>query len=187
VRRFSNAGWDVYRFDRDPRYDRLDWAIRKLTDGARQLHAAGYRRVIAAGHSRGAWHSLEVLREPGVLDGVIAGAPARHGTWSQSGTVGLQGLDDYRSLIRAIADAHVPVALFVFTGDPYDPDPAERAAYARARLDAGGTPLLVIERPDGIAGHHGAEGAAFNQRFGACVLAFMEAPAGPAAPCPGGG
>jgi hypothetical protein len=187
VRRFSNAGWDVYRFDRDPRYDELAWAIRKLTDGARQLRAAGYRRVIAAGHSRGAWQSLEVLREGGVLDGVIAGAPAHHGTYSQSGAVMLQGLDDYRTLIRAIAGAHVPVALFVFGDDPYDPDPAERASYARARLGAGGTPLLVVERPSGITGHNGPQGAPFNRRFGACVLEFIGTSAGGPATCPDGG
>src|SRR5579871_6297493 len=90
VRRFSNEGWDVYRFDRDPRYDRLDWAIRHVIDGVRALRAAGYVKVIAAGQSRGAWHSLEALREDGLLDGVIAAAPARHGTWSQGATVGLQ-------------------------------------------------------------------------------------------------
>lgn len=187
VRRFSNAGWDVYRFDRDPRYDELGWAIRKLADGARQLHAAGYRRVIGAGHSRGAWQSLEELRERGVLDGVIAGAPAHHGTWSQGNAVLLQGLDDFRTLIRAIADAHVPVALFVFANDPYDPDPAARAAYARDRLGAGGTPVLVIDEPAGITGHNGPQGAPFNRRFGACVLGFMEAPPNGPAACPDAG
>jgi hypothetical protein len=187
VRQFSNDGWDVYRFDRDPRYDRLDWATRKLSEGVRLLRAAGYRRVIAAGQSRGAWHSLEALREDGLLDGVIAAAPARHGTWDRSSTVGVSGLDDYRTLIRRIAGAHVPVALFVFTNDPYDPDPATRAAYAREQLGAGGTPLLMIDRPSGLTGHSGANGAVFNRRFGACVLGFVATPStGPAA-CPDAG
>jgi hypothetical protein len=187
VRQFSNAGWDVYRFDRDPRYDRLDWAIRKLIDGARQLRAAGYRRVIAAGQSRGAWHSLEALHEDGLLDGVIAAAPARHGTWSQGGMVALQGLDDYRTLMRRVAGAHVPVALFVFTDDPFDPDPAARAAYAREQLGAGGTPVLVVERPSGITGHRGAQDPRFNRRFGACILSFLEAPPSLPAACPDAG
>jgi hypothetical protein len=89
--------------------------------------------------------------------------------------------------VRRSAAAHVPVALFLFTGDPYDPDPVARAAYAREQLGAGGTPLLVIERPDGFTGHRGAQDARFNRRFGACILGFLEAPpSGPAA-CPDDG
>lgn len=187
VRRFSNDGWDVYRFDRDPRYDRLDWAIRHLIDGARELRKAGYRKVIAAGQSRGGWHSLEALREPQLFDGVIASAPAHHGTWDAGGRVGLQGLDDFRTLMRRIAGTPTPIALFVFDNDPYDPDAAARAAAARERLGAG--KLLVIERPTGITGHSGGDNAAFNRRFGACILAFFEAGTTPggAATCPEGG
>jgi hypothetical protein len=175
VRRFSNAGWDVYRFDRDPRYDRMDWGIRHLIDGVRALRAAGYAQVIAAGQSHGAWHSLEALRENGLLDGVIAAAPAHHGTWSQGASVGLQGLDDFRALIRRIGETRTPIALFVFDGDPFDPDPTARAAYAREHLGTS-APLLVIERPTGIAGHAGAQGAIFNRRYGACVVDFFTAP-----------
>lgn len=184
VRRFSNDGWDVYRFDRDPRYDRLDWAIRHLIDGARELRKAGYRKVIAAGQSRGGWHSLEALREPQLFDGVIAAAPAQHGTWDSSGRVGLQGLDDFRTLVRRLAGTPTPIALFVFDNDPYDPDAAARAAYARERLGAGR--LLVIERPAGITGHRGGQEAEFNRRFGACVLAFFEAGPGPVGGGPAG-
>jgi hypothetical protein len=183
VRRFSNDGWDVYRFDRDPRYDRLDWAIRHLIEGVRALREAGYRKVIAAGQSRGAWHSLEALREAALLDGVIAAAPAKHGVWSQGSTVGLQGLDDFRTLIRRVADTRTPVALFLFDGDPYDPDPAARAAYAREHLGPG-TPLLIVERPAGITGHAGGGNAQFNRRYGACLLEFFAAPAPGAAHCP---
>ena len=181
VRRFSNAGWDVYRFDRDPRYDRLDWAIRQLIDGVRALRAAGYAKIIASGQSRGAWHSLEALRENGLLDGVIAAAPAHHGTWSQGATVGLQGLDDFHSLIGRIADTPTAVALFVFDGDPFDPDPAARAGYARTHL---GASLLVIERPSGITGHAGASSATFNRRYGGCVIDFFTVPRPGATQCP---
>jgi hypothetical protein len=180
IRRFSNDGWDVYRFDRDPRYDRLDWATRHLIDGVRELRKAGYQKVIVAGQSRGAWHSLEAVREAALLDGVIAAAPAQHGTWDQSGRVGLQGLDDFRSLMRRIAGAPTPIALFLFEDDPYDPDPAARAVYARERLGAG-SPLLLIDRPAGITGHSGGQNPSFNRRFGACLLEFFgSAPRGPA-------
>ena len=182
IRRFSNDGWDVYRFDRDPRYDRLDWAIRHLIEGVRALRQAGYRQVIAAGQSRGAWHSLEALHEAERLDGVIAAAPAKHGVWSQGSTVGLQGLDDFRILVRRIADTRTPIALFVFDGDPFDPDPAARAAYARERLP--GTPLLIVERPAGITGHSGGQNAQFNRRYGACLVDFFAAPTPGVARCP---
>ncbi|HUA53797.1 MAG TPA: hypothetical protein VMB81_16610, partial [Candidatus Sulfotelmatobacter sp.] len=45
----------------------------------------------------------------------------------------LQGLDDFRTLIRRTDGVHTPIALFVFDGDPYDPDPAAgRGRRARA-------------------------------------------------------
>jgi len=95
----------------------------------------------------------------------------------------LQGLDDFRTLIRRIDGTHTPVALFVFDGDPYDPDPVARAAYAREHLGTG-APLLVIERPAGITGHGGANGDVFNGRYGACVLDFFAAPRPGIAHCP---
>jgi hypothetical protein len=45
----------------------------------------------------------------------------------------------------------------------------------------------MIDRPSGLSGHSGANGAVFNRRFGACVLGFVETPStGPAA-CPDAG
>jgi hypothetical protein len=184
VRAFSNAGWDVYRFDRDPAYDRLDWAVRKFKDSARELRAAGYHGVIGAGQSRGAWHSLQVAREPGVVDIVIAAAPAMHGNVSQGGSAMLAALDGFKAIIRGAAQAHVPVVLMLFAGDTYDADPAARGSYAVEQLTAAGTPILLIDRPAGIGGHHGGDTPEFGRRFGGCMVHFVEVlPAGASA-CP---
>jgi len=179
LRAFSNDGWDVYRFDRDPAYDRLDWAVRKLRDGVRDLRAAGYRRVIGAGQSRGAWHSLQAAREPGLLDVVIAAAPAMHGSFSQGGSQMLAAVDDFKAIVRGAAASHVPVVLMLFAGDPYDSDAATRGSYTVAQLTAAGTPVLLIDRPVGIGGHHGGDTPEFGRRFGACMVHFVDVlPAG---------
>jgi len=187
LRAFSNDGWDVYRFDRDPAYDRLDWAVRKLKDGARALRAAGYHRVIAAGQSRGAWHSIQAAREPGLLDVVIAAAPAMHGNIYQSGGQMLAAVDDFKAIVRGASEAHVPVVLMLFTGDIYDSDPVARGSYTVQQLTATGTPVLLIDRPLGIGGHHGGDTPEFGQRFGACMVHFVDVlPAG-ATSCPDDG
>lgn len=54
--------------------------------------------------------------------------------WSTSSSAELQGLDDFGTLIRRTDGVHTPIALFVFDGDPYDPDPAAGTADAREHL-----------------------------------------------------
>ena len=169
---FANAGWDVFRFDRDPRQDEVNWATAKLDEGARLLRRLGYARVVAAGGSRGAWHSLAALREPGVLDGVIAAAPAMHGT-SDAGPKTRRGMADYRTLLERVADSRARIALFVFDDDEYDPDPPARAELAERAIGEKGNPRLVM-RPAGISGHSAAGSRDFTLRYAPCLVRFIE-------------
>ena len=80
VHREAAAGLDVWCFDRDRGDDPLDRGAAILAHDIQVLRDQGYRRVIVAGHSRGAWLALTVLAHPGLADAVVAFSPAAHGT-----------------------------------------------------------------------------------------------------------
>jgi pimeloyl-ACP methyl ester carboxylesterase len=167
VARLARDGYDIWRFDRTAGRDPLGPGAEALLRGLASLRAAHYRRVVVAGHSRGAFIALAALARPDLADAVAAVEPAAHGTspdrWRQA-------LEDFADRIRA--ERGVPLALVQLRDDPYEPDPGARAAMARAA----GMPLLLIDRPAGPTGHMGAFGADFDARFGACLAHFLEKP-----------
>jgi predicted esterase len=131
------------------------------------LRDEGYRRVLVAGHSRGAWIALSILAHPGLADGVAAFSPAAHGTreaWRA------RAMADWEALWAASVDHDTPVVLAQMRDDPYDPDPARRLAVARARF---GGHLLPIFQPNEPTGHGGVYEPAFDDRFGAEIAAFL--------------
>lgn len=186
ARRFNLVGWDVWRFDRAPEPDRdYAWALARHRDAARGLRRLGYARVVAMGQSRGAWTALGLLAEPGLVDGVVAAAPARHGATAGSEVgVGLRQMRDWTQTLAGIAPARTRVALMHFAEDPYDADPASRAARAAERLAAAGLPHLVLAAPAGFSGHTVASSWRFNKAYGACILAFVTGGEPGRAACP---
>ena len=181
LRGFNNAGFDIVRFDRAPMVDTAMRAAGWLRDGLAELRQAGYRRVVAAGQSRGAWTSLQMLGTAGLVDAVIALSPAAHGS---GGSINLMAQDDdLRALIAEAQSSPVRVAVAQFEGDPFMSDADTRVhLLERLRPRTGG--LLVIDRPPGLSGHFGGLGGEFNRRFGLCLLGFV-IDAVPTAACPG--
>lgn len=177
VRAFNNAGFDVVRFDRDPRFDEKDDAADWLRGGLADLRKAGFRFVIAAGQSRGAWNVLQVLDKPGLADAVIAMSPAAQGADSP----GWQIIEGETALWRVTNAADAPAARVVvaqFRGDPFYAEGDKRAAlFERLRSRVG--KLLLIDRPEGFEGHFGAASSQFAERYGACLLRFVTDPAPP--------
>ncbi len=172
TRHFNNAGYDVWRFDRHPGSDDATRAAGWLREHLAALRAMGYRRIAVAGQSRGGWNSLMMLDTPGLADAVIAIAPASHGQLGSPEH--MRALDDWRAILATARPSQARVVFANFRNDPFDPDPDRRAALAetlRGRVGA----LLVIDRPEGIEGHGGGVSTPFNERFGACLLAFAEA------------
>ena len=177
VRVFNNAGWDVLRFDRDPVLDETAAAAAWLRGALRVLRARGYTRVVVGGQSRGAWNALQVLDEPGLVDGVVAVAPAAHGP--KGSPAWAWAVEDLQQVLDHARNPRARVAVATFAGDEYDPDPD-----ARSRLfQALGAPwpggprvggLLFLDRPAGLAGHGGGAEPEFTQRYGACLLGFVE-------------
>ncbi len=180
LRPFNNAGLDIVRLDREPFADDRDRAAGWMRDSLALLRRLGYRRVVAAGQSRGAWNALQSLDTPGLADAVIALSPAAQG--SAAGTnLGSQD-DELRRLVRAAAPSATRLAVAQFADDPFaadEDDRARRLAALRPTLGA----VLLIDRPPGLRGHGAGLDPEFAARFSACLLRFATAPDPPAA-CP---
>jgi dienelactone hydrolase len=171
VRVFNNAGYDVLRFDRAPATDDTDAAAVWMRSALAELRAQGYARVVVGGQSRGAWNALQALEKPGLADAVVAVAPAAHGATGSAAWA--WALDDLRQVVKAARSPQARVAVANFAGDDFDPDPDGRAQIFRALAPRVGA-LLFLDRPQGLDGHAAGADARFTQRYGACLLEFVE-------------
>lgn len=173
VRHFNNAGWDVWRFDRDPATDFTRAAAIWLRGDLIELRRRGYARVIAAGQSRGAWNALQALDTPGLTDATIAIAPAALASM-EAPAQAAQIAALRRVVEQAAGAAGTRVAIANFRGDPFDGLPEERATVLRG-LAGRTAAFLLIDRPEGIEGHGAGGGRAFAERFGGCLFLFATA------------
>lgn len=169
VRLFNNAGFDIVRFDRAPLVDEADRAAGWLEDELPVLRQSGYRRIVAAGQSRGAWSSLQMLGTSGLADVVIAISPAAHGQGASTNLLSQD--DDFRRIMAGAPGSSTRVALVQFARDAFIGDPDVRVRLLE-RLQPKAGALLLIDRPDGFIGHGAANGAGFANRFGACLVHF---------------
>jgi hypothetical protein len=172
TRRFNNAGYDVWRFDRHPGTDETARAAAWLRADLAELRRRGYRRVIAAGQSRGGWNALMMLDTPGLVDVAIAMAPAAHG--QAGGTNHARQLEDLRQLLEAAGSPQARLAIANFRDDPFDAGPEARAALFGRFAERVGA-LLFLDRPEGVRGHVAGASIAFNDRYGACLFRFATA------------
>ena len=162
--------------------DPLDAGAQRLAAGSAALRALGYRRVLLAGDSRGAFIALRALAVPGVADAVVLTAPAAHG---RSEARSPQALADFSAAMNATAVGGVArIALVLFADDAWDPDPVERAGMFRANVARMGIVGLLIDRPGAPRDHEAGASAAFDALFGACLAAFIDPDRVPAASCP---
>lgn len=159
---------DTWQFNRDRGDDPLDRGAEILARGLRMLvDEKGYRRIIVAGHSRGAWIALTALAHPDLVNAVVAFSPAAHGTGDARRA---QAMADWTALWDAAINGGARVVLVQFADDPYDPDPARRLAIACARFGAN---LLPIFQPAEPRGHNGVYDPAFDAQFGALITDFV--------------
>ncbi len=124
----NDAGWDVLRFDRDPAEDTLPVALSTLLRALPLLREAGYRRIVLGGQSRGGWQSVMAAAErPDWVHAVLAFAPAAHGEAARPNNLAAAA-EDFRRLLAGLPASGPRLAVAVFAEDPFDPDPAARAA-----------------------------------------------------------
>jgi dienelactone hydrolase len=171
VRAFNNAGYDVIRFDRAPETDETEPAALWLRQAVRDLRARGYRRIVVGGQSRGAWNALQALTEPGLVDAVVAIAPAAHGATGSPAWA--WALADLRQVVTAARDPAARVVVATFARDEFDPDPAQRSVLFRSLADRVGA-LLLLDRPPEVTGHGGGADSRFAIRYAPCLLEFAE-------------
>jgi pimeloyl-ACP methyl ester carboxylesterase len=168
VGRVARHGYDIWRFDR-PGRDPLAENGAALIGGLAALRHAGYRRIILAGQSRGAFIALAGLAHPELVDALAAISPAAHGTSPARHAQAMADFDDR----MAAAAGPMRFAMVALRDDPFDPDPDGRAAAVRAMAARTGIKLLLIDRPPAPVGHMGSYDPAFDRLFGARLAAFL--------------
>lgn len=157
--------WDAFRFNRLRSVDDLEYGPAALASVARELKSQGYKRVVLAGQSFGAFISLMAADRSVDIDAVIATAPAAYppwGAWTQFNALKL-----YPILERI---RHARVMLFYFQSDEFDP--GNRGAASESILDENDVPHLIIDRPPGLSTHWAAGTQQFADDFAACITAF---------------
>lgn len=166
---FTQQGYDLYRFDRQ--WIR-DWPgdATDLADAVRQAKAMGYRRVILAGQSAGAWVSLAATYRGAPVDGVISVSAAHHGEVKDMRDVS-RARSEWQQIVKGIKPGP-RVIVVIFKDDTYDV--GGRTGDASAAFAASGLDAIVIAYPAGFTGHGAAGSNAFPRAFGACINAFIE-------------
>ncbi|WP_428685985.1 hypothetical protein [Reyranella sp.] len=168
VGHFTHLGYDLYRFDREWI---TDWAsdASALADAVAKARALGYRRIILAGQSAGAWVSLAALQRGAAADGVISIAAAHHGPVEKMRDP-TRARSEWQHVLEGIRRG--PRLIVVnFAGDAYDV--GGRMDDARSILGRNGVEAEIVDAPEGFKGH-GAADSIFSRKFGACFAAFIE-------------
>lgn len=171
VGRFAGRHLDIFLFNRPRGNDPLAGGAEALARGLRDLRARGYRRVIVAGHSRGAWIALSAMAHPGLADAIIAASAGAHGTRPDRQP---QARADWRALWADARPGRVQIVLVQLRDDPYDPDPAWRRDIAATEARRAGLRLSPIFLPPEPTGHIGVYEPAFDARLGADIAALAD-------------
>ena len=165
---FRAAGWDTFRLNRPRSADTQPTSGAALADAAEALKHQGYRRVVLAGQSFGAFISLIAAGRSEAVDAVIATAPAAYGSAESNPGGFAQNATGLYDLLGAVR--HARIALFFFEGDGFDP--GGRGPMADQILAGHGLAHVVVDRPAGLTTHWAAAGSAFATQYGACLVAF---------------
>jgi pimeloyl-ACP methyl ester carboxylesterase len=169
VANFTMNGYDLYRFDRQ--WIR-DWPgdASALVDAVKQARTMGYRRIILAGQSAGAWVSMAATMRGAQVDGVISVSAAHHGEVTNM-TDPSRARTEWQQVVRGIKPGPRLVVVN-FANDTYDV--GGRMDDARAAFAASGVAAVIVENPAGFSGHGAANGRTFPQKYGTCIHTFIE-------------
>ena len=168
VGHFTRAGYDLYRFDREWI---ADWAsdATALADAVARAKAMGYRRIILAGQSAGAWVSLAALQRGAAADGVISVAAAHHGVVEKMRDP-TRARSEWQHMLEGIKRGPRLVVVN-FADDAYDV--GGRMDDARSIFARTGIAADIIDAPEGFKGHNAAD-SSFASKLGACSAACIE-------------
>jgi pimeloyl-ACP methyl ester carboxylesterase len=171
LRMLRESGWDVLRFDRPRNGDTLTDSTRRLVDHVAELKHQGYRRVVLAGQSFGAFLALMAADASDDVDAVVATAPAAFGSFDEFYQSWRLNAIRLYPLLERVRRARV--MLFFFHGDDFDP--GGRGERSRAILSEHGLGFAVVDQPAFLVGHWASSTGLFLRRFGGCVRDFLDA------------
>lgn len=181
----NNEGWDILRYDRDPCEDGDYLSVtRTLANSLASLKSAGYRAIVLAGQSRGAWQSLDAATSAplGTVKAVVAVAPARFGSAFDATNQHSRMLDEWRSLLVGLRTANVPFLAFLFEGDEFDAAPQRRAQLYNWMIantpsmhpDDSPSAVWVLPNQFGARTAHGSGSTpAFRDTMQQCISEFV--------------
>jgi pimeloyl-ACP methyl ester carboxylesterase len=169
VGRFINLGYDLYRFDREWINDWPGDAT-ALADAMAKARQLGYRRILLAGQSAGAWVSLAALQRGAPVDGVISISAAHHGEVTKMKDP-TRARSEWQHMIEALKSGP-RVVLVNFADDAYDV--GGRMADARSAFAKSGVAAVIVDAPSGFKGHGAGNDFSFARKFGPCMQAFIE-------------
>lgn len=169
IGRFTRIGYDLYRFDREWI---VDWAgdATALAEAVRKAREMGYRRVVLAGQSAGAWVSLAAMARGAPVDGVISIAAAHHGEVAKMRDPA-RARSEWQNMIGALRTGP-RVVIANFSEDTYDV--GNRMSDARTAFARSGVDVVIIDNPEGFKGHSAGGDLVFARRFGGCIESFID-------------
>jgi pimeloyl-ACP methyl ester carboxylesterase len=173
LRVLREGGWDALRFDRPRDGDTLIDSTRRLVDHVAELKHQGYRRVVLAGQSFGAFLALMAADASDDVDAVVATAPAAFGSFDEFYESWRLNAIRFYPLLERVKRARVMV--FFFHGDNFDP--GGRGERSRAILSERGLGFAVIDQPAFLVGHWASSTGLFLRRFARCIRDFLDADA----------
>jgi len=168
LRALRDDGWDVMRFDRLSRGDTLSDSTQRLVEHAAALKQKGYKQVMLAGQSFGAFLSLMAADGSPDVDAVLATAPAAYGSFEDFFDSWRLNATKLYPLLEGVKRARVMV--FYFHGDDFDP--GGRGERSREILSRRGVGYAVVDQPAYLSTHWAASTGLFLRRFGGCIRDF---------------
>jgi pimeloyl-ACP methyl ester carboxylesterase len=161
-------GWDVMRFDRLSHGDTLSDSTKRLVDYTAQLKHDGYKQVVLAGQSFGAFLSLMAADSSTDVDAVVATAPAAYGSFDDFYDSWRLNATRLYPLLEQVKRARV--MMFYFHGDDFDP--GGRGERSRAILTQRGLGYAIVDQPAYLSGHWASSTGLFLRRYGSCIRDF---------------
>lgn len=171
LRALREAGWEVLRFNRPRDGDTLTASTRRLVELVGQLKRKGYRHIVLAGQSFGAFLALMAADSSEDVDAVVATAPAAFGNFDEFYDSWRLNATRLYPLLERVKRARV--MLFYFHGDDFDP--GGRGEHSRAILAGRQIGYSVVDQPAFLAGHWASSTGLFLRRFGSCIRDFVDA------------
>jgi pimeloyl-ACP methyl ester carboxylesterase len=188
LKRLNDEGWDVIGA-KAPRNEHVRFGAEIASGGAasivrrvKELREQGYKRVVAAGHSWGAW-SIMMAERAGLLsaDVLLLSGPATFGQRispisNRPSPAFALNASLFPPLVQ---EGKTPSVLMFFKDDIFDP--GGRGLVAEKALSERSVAHLVLDQPAGFSGHYAGWMPVFDYEYGHCIEAFIETPSN--APC----